>query len=150
MDALDEDRLVASGAQLVRFFAALARDEIELRRFDFLALQQRHQVFAQQLQIQRVRVFQVALAVFVHGDGVAVEIIIVQRNLHGQMPHGPQQDGEPVRHRGLARRGRTGDKHDFYLFLFLDLVSDLGDLFLVQGFAYLDHIPGVFMFDGLV
>ena len=30
------------------------------------------------------------------------------------------------------------------------MVSDLGNLFLVQGLAYLNHIPGVFMFDGLV
>ena len=105
VDALDEDRLVAASAQRMRLFAALALNKIELRRFNFFALQQRYQVLAQQFQIQRIRIFQIALAVFVHGNGIAIEIIIVQRNFHGQMPHGSQQDGEPVRHRGLARRG---------------------------------------------
>ena len=103
VNALYDDRLIRVHVDGVGFVAAPAVGEVEQRRVHRFALQKTHQMIVEQRHVQRVQALEIALAVLVHGNEVAVEIVVVQRNGDRAQPQHAQGDVEPVGERRLAR-----------------------------------------------
>ena len=144
VNALQHEHLMLIELQPLSALFAPTRMEIIVGQLHLLTAEEGGELVVEQLQVQRIDALVVELALLIPGRELAVHKIVVQRNLHGLDAVGEQLDGEPFAGGRLSTRRRAGDQHHLHPLPGGNLVGNLSDALLLQGFAHVDdvvHLP---------
>jgi len=151
VDALQHDHVVRADMHHVAAPLARAGVEVEVGQFQPLAGVQPGQLIVDQLQVERLDVLEVRLAVFILGRLGAAHEVVVQGNRLGIHAAGFELQGEPLGEGRLARRRRPGNQDPLHLAAPLDdLLGQQGDALLLIGFVHVDEIVNFFLRDTFI
>ena len=146
VNAFNDQRLIRRDACGNIAFLAFFCLKAEPGHLRFFAPQKLSEAFSEKINIQRAQRLEVRLSVRFKRQIIAVNVKIIQRDDHGPEPVHPQVNGEPVGKGCLAAGGWTGNEDGAGITVD-DILRDLGQRFVMQGFVDADQLPDTALFD---
>ena len=154
VDAFDQEDAARIQLDLLAIVLPQAGDEVEFRHIHLLSVDHPHDVLLHEGVVHGVEVVEVEAAVGEARGFQPVHEIVVGGHGQGLQAAGLQLDGQTLAEGGLSGGGRSRDEDHLDRVLTavatVDLLGDLDDLLLLQGFRDLDQFGSLAVEDGII
>ena len=140
MNALYHQHIVIVHLQLVAALFTLSALEIILRQFYLLTTEEGVELLVDQIEIQGIDALIIIFARSILRRFLPIYEIIIERNLERFQSVYGKLYAQTLARSGLARRRRTCQQHQFHALAAGNLLSNLGNLLLLQRLADIDDV----------